>query len=235
MAAINAVLFGINGNLMKRFQQQAGKEPVKLRYSFISGAVAGSAQVFICSPTELIKLRLQLQKEKTDLFHHPFHSSEKRLYNDPLDAIKKIYKKDGLLRGLGKGFGVTSLREIPAFGFYFGSYDFICRSAVKFQGLSHVDELNPAVICVAGGIGGIMAWVVTYPVDVLKSRIQVDGMNGTNRYQGMVDCYRQTAKEGVAVFFRGLEPTIIRAFPVNAVTFVTVALILRAWRRGSDS
>ena len=233
VAAINAILFGINGRLMKKFQEQAGKEPLKLRYSFISGAVAGSVQVFICSPMELIKLRLQLQTEKMELFHH---SSDGRLYRSPWDAAKKIYQKDGIFRGLGKGFWTTMLREVPSFAFYFGSYDFLCRSAVRYQGHSHVNEINPAVICMAGGIGGIMAWVVSYPVDVMKSRLQVDGMEGPRRYRGMLDCFRQSSREGMGVFVRGLQPTLIRAFPTNAVTFVTVSLILRAWRKpDSDS
>ena len=236
MAALNAVVFGVQGNMMKQFRLWSGKDMPKLRYSFISGAVAGAAQVSICSPTELIKLRMQFQKEKTDLIPHSRHgTSEKRVYSDPWDAVKKIYKKDGLFRGIGKGYWITSVREIPAFAFYFGTYDFLCRAAMKHKGLSHVDELSPAIVCVAGGIGGIMAWVVTYPADVVKSRIQIDGMDGVQRYRGTIDCFRQSSKEGLSVFWTGLSPTIMRAFPVNAVTFVIVALILRAGRRYSEN
>lgn len=232
MAALNAVVFGVHGNLMKIFQHHAGADMPKLYYSFFSGAVAGGAQVVIASPSELIKLKMQFQKDKTTLIPHPHHgSSEGRVYSGPWDATKKIYKKDGLFRGLGKGYWVTCAREIPAFGFYFGTYDLLCRVGMRQRGLSHIDQLSPLFISMAGGIGGIMAWVVSYPMDVVKSRYQTDGMTGVLKYTSASDCFRQSSKEGWRVFFIGLAPTIMRAFPVNAVTFVTVALILRAWRR----
>jgi solute carrier family 25 carnitine/acylcarnitine transporter 20/29 len=235
MAVVNSIVFGVHGNLMKIFQRRAGADSLpKLRYSFFSGAVAGWAQVVVCSPSELIKLRMQFQKDKTSLIPHSLHhhSSEKRVYSSPWDAVKKIYKKDGLFRGIGKGYWITCTREIPAFAFYFGTYDYLCRSAMRRKGLSHVDQLSPVFICMAGGVGGIMAWVVSYPADVVKSRYQIDGMKtGVLRYKSSTDCFRQSSKEGWRVFLIGLTPTVVRAFPVNAVTFVIVALILRTWRR----
>ena len=101
---------------------------------------------------------------------------------------------------------MTCVREVPAFAFYFGTYDFLCRRAVKRKGLGHVDELSPGFICMAGGVGGMMAWLITYPVDVVKSRYQIDGMfssssggnNGVMRYtcSSAWDCFQQSAKEG---------------------------------------
>ena len=221
---------------MKIFQRRAGTELPGLHYSFFAGAVAGFCQVIVCSPSELIKLRMQYQKNKTSLIPHSLHhhdqNSQNRIYSGPWDATKKIYHKEGLFRGIGKGYWVTCIREIPAFAFYFSTYDFLCRAALRHRGLSHVDQLSPTFISVAGGLGGIMAWVVSYPADVVKSRYQIDGMDGgTPRYKSATDCFRQSSREGWRVFTIGLLPTVLRAFPVNAVTFVTVALVMRAWRR----
>lgn len=230
MAALNAVVFGVHGNLMKMFQRQAGADMPKLRYSFFSGAVAGGAQVIICSPSELIKLRMQFQKNKTTLIPHPLHGASEGCIG-PWETAKKIYKKDGLFRGLGKGYWITCFREIPAFCFYFGTYDLLCRVAMKQRGFNNTDQLSPMFISMAGGIGGIMAWIVSYPMDVVKSRYQTDGVTSILRYTSARDCFWQSSREGWRVFFIGLSPTVMRAFPVNAVTFVTVTLILRAWRR----
>ena len=248
MAALNAIVFGVYGNLMKIFQKRVGSNHLPaLHYSFLTGAIAGFAQVMVCSPSELIKLRMQVQKGRTELIphtlkHHSFENQRFK-YSGPWDATKKIYHTEGLFRGIGKGYWVTCVREVPAFAFYFGTYDFLCRKAVKRKGLGHVDELSPGFICMAGGVGGMMAWLITYPVDVVKSRYQIDGMfssssggnNGVMRYSSAWDCFRQSAKEGWSVFVTGLSPTVVRAFPVNAVTFVTVALIIRAWRREKPS
>ena len=242
MAAINSVVFGVHGNLMTVFQTRAGgpDSTPGLQYSFISGSVAGFAQAVISSPAELIKLRLQFQKDRTQLIPLSFHhrqqlknsAAETRVYSGPWDATRKIYQRDGLLRGIGKGYWLTCLRDVPGFAFYFGTYDYMCRSAIRRRELRHVDELSPMFICVAGGIGGTISWVISYAVDVLKSRYQVDGMGGrVHRYTSVADCFRQTSREGWRVFVTGLSPTLFRAFPVNAVTFVTVAVILREWRR----
>ena len=240
MAALNSLVFGVHGNLMIIFQARADATP-GLKYSFISGCVAGFAQTVIGSTTELIKLRLQFQKDRTELIprslhhHHHHHSNshtETRVYSGPWDAARKIYQREGLLRGIGRGYWLTCLRDVPAFGFYFGTYDYMCRWELRRRGLGHIDELSPAFICVAGGVGGTISWISSYPVDVVKSRYQIDGMgSGTYRYSSGVDCFRQTSREGWRAFFAGLSPTLIRAFPVNAVTFVIVAMILREWRR----
>ncbi len=78
----------------------------------------------------------------------------------------------------------------------------------------------------------MIAWVVSYPVDVVKSRIQVDGMFGERKYSSAWDCVVKSYKEpeGFRIFFKGLNSTLIRGFAVNAATFPTVSLILRYWR-----
>lgn len=72
-----------------------------------------------------------------------------------------------------------------------------------------------------------------YPLDVIKSRLQTDGLPsqaGTpaKKYAGAVDCARQLWKEaGVKGFFRGLTPTMIRSPVVNGVTFAVFETTMR--------
>ena len=87
----------------------------------------------------------------------------------------------------------------------------------------------------AGGVSGILTWLVNYPIDVIKSRIQADGTQGRHAYSGFLDCGRQIYRsEGVRGFKRGLGVTLVRAFPVNAVTFATVMILLNYMRRKSE-
>lgn len=74
---------------------------------------------------------------------------------------------------------------------------------------------------------GVVSWTIIYPVDMLKSRIQVDGITST-KYTNAYDCLQKTINSGgVSSLFRGLTPTVIRAFPVNAVTFAVVTWTMR--------
>lgn len=228
MAFINAIVFGVQHNMMKA-----------LEYSYVNsclaGGVAGAVQSFICCPVELIKLRLQAQRNPTDFFHWNTASSQK-VYNDPWDAIRKIYNKNGI-RGLYRGMVVTLWREIPGFGSYFLTYDVLCDMSVQLVRAQSRDDLNPIILCTCGGFSGISAWTVSYPFDVIKSRLQVDGMFRPEVYTDMFDCTRKSYMEGgttgigrLHVFFKGLNSTLLRGFVVNAVTFPTVVLILRYWR-----
>lgn len=46
-------------------------------------------------------------------------------------------------------------------------------------------------------------------------------------YKGMVDCaIRSYKSEGMSVFMRGATPALLRAFPVNAVTFFVYELVM---------
>lgn len=233
MAFINAIVFGVQHNMMKRMERT-------YLNSFIAGGTAGALQSFICCPIELIKLRMQAQKNPIQLFEI-HHVDSQMVYKDPWDATVQVYKKAGV-RGLYKGTLITMAREIPGFGCYFASYDYLCNMSMRIFKNEHRDTIHPVTLCVCGGVSGIFTWIISYPVDVVKSRLQVDGMFGKEIYSNSIDCFRKTFKEGgetgyrrYLMFFRGLNSTMARGFIVNAVTFPTVVLILRYWRKDSNN
>ena len=46
-------------------------------------------------------------------------------------------------------------------------------------------------------------------------------------YTGIIDCaVKSYHAEGIFVFFRGMMPTLVRAWPVNAVTFYVYELMI---------
>lgn len=84
-----------------------------------------------------------------------------------------------------------------------------------------------SVVMLAGGIAGIAAWSIGSPMDVIKSRMQMDGVRGTRRYRGLYHCAVETVRvEGVAVFVRTLSLNCIRAFPTNMVVFLTYEALM---------
>lgn len=82
---------------------------------------------------------------------------------------------------------------------------------------------------VAGGFAGIASWMIATPLDVVKSRVQMAGLKQREN-RGVLDCMVSSARqEGLGVFCRGLTINSARAFPVNAVTFLTYEYLLHSW------
>ena len=231
MASINATLFWVHTMTMNYLQPQGGTPT--LVNTTLSGATAGTVQCIICCPTELIKLRMQVQGigrdlPRSSLFSRIFRGASVPVggYVGPWQTAVNIYRQGGI-RGINHGMLVTIYREAPAFGFYFLTYEYLTQTLAGEGG--SIDDLGPVALCFAGAVSGINAWWPTYPFDVVKSRIQTDV---TRQYNGIVDCFRKSyRREGMNVFYRGLFPTLMRAVPTNAATLTTYTLVLRYWNR----
>lgn len=79
----------------------------------------------------------------------------------------------------------------------------------------------------AGGVAGVVTWCFATPMDVVKSRLQMSGAGG-REYNGILHCMRLSIREeGARVFFKGLLLNSLRAFPVNAVTFLSYESLLK--------
>lgn len=80
----------------------------------------------------------------------------------------------------------------------------------------------------AGASAGVIGWLSIYPLDVLRSRINADGIGGGGRYSGVIDCAQKTWREGgTRAFFKGLTFSMIRAAPVASVVLPTFDLTNR--------
>ncbi|XP_076874064.1 mitochondrial basic amino acids transporter isoform X2 [Brachyhypopomus gauderio] len=172
---INAIVFGVQGNAMRMLGQDTPTN------QFLAGAAAGAIQCIICCPMELAKTRMQMQGtgEKK--------SSSRKVYKNSLDCLARIYQREGVW-GINRGMVTTLIRETPAFGVYFLAYDVLTRSL-------GCEPENPYMIpklLFAGGMAGIASWISTYPADVIKSRLQADGVGGRYQYSSIMDCTRKS-------------------------------------------
>lgn len=80
----------------------------------------------------------------------------------------------------------------------------------------------------AGGFAGTFSWLISFPIDVVKSRLQVDGIDGKQKYKNAIDCVRISYREeGLSFLTRGLNSTLMRAFPMNAVCFLVVSYVMK--------
>lgn len=211
VAVINAALFGVYGYLLDTQQRLEGNQfgQPAIHQVFLAGAGSGLINSLISGPTELVKIQLQNQKQGKGSF-------SQHALKGPLDCLKRIYRVEGL-RGCFRGMRATILRETPSYGVYFATFEAIERT------LRRGEETCPMNLIMAGGLSGVFGWISTYPIDVIKTKIQAQAVcGGETKYTGILDCFRSVVRaEGPAVLWRGLGATIIRAFPTNAAIFLT--------------
>ena len=71
----------------------------------------------------------------------------------------------------------------------------------------------------------MLGWVVTFPFDVLKTRMQAHLPTRDEAAAGSRHTWSTVrtmyAEAGSRVFWRGLAPTLVRAVPVNMAVFGT--------------
>lgn len=88
---------------------------------------------------------------------------------------------------------------------------------------------SPIALLISGGMAGIAAWLPCYPQDVLKSRIQSSAHPITLR-EAARSLY---ATSGIKGFWKGFGPTMCRAFPANAATFLGYELAIKYMQQHS--
>ncbi|KAF4556934.1 putative mitochondrial carrier protein 29 [Elsinoe fawcettii] len=74
----------------------------------------------------------------------------------------------------------------------------------------------------AGAVAGVSEILVMYPLDVVKTRVQLQTGTGggADAYTGMLDCFRKIIKnEGFGRLYRGIEAPILMEAPKRATKF----------------
>ncbi|WEW55369.1 carrier protein ymc1 [Emydomyces testavorans] len=207
-----SVQFGAFHEARRRFEEFNTKRghPAALSYTqyYLAGAFAGVTNSVISGPIEHVRIRLQTQPHGAN-----------RLYNGPFDCIKKLSAHGGVLRGLYRGEVVTIYREAQAYGMWFLSFEYLMNWEAKRSQIKR-EDISSVKIAAYGGLAGEVLWLSSYPLDVVKSKMQSDGFGAQQEYKGMLDCFRKTyAAEGLGGFWKGIGPTLLRAMPVSAGTF----------------
>jgi solute carrier family 25 folate transporter 32 len=142
----------------------------------------------------------------------------------------------------------TILREEGVAGFYkgmwpsiwlvahgaiqFTAYEEIKRRIVGLGRAESASQLDTLDASVAGVASKFIATTITYPSQVLRSRLQQNTMGSREgMYQGTRNALQQTLRnEGVMALYKGFLPSIIRVLPSSAITFAVYEKTLQALR-----
>lgn len=187
-----------------------GGADLSLPQFYLAGGSAGVANSVVSGPVEHIRIRLQTQP----------HGRDSRLYSGPWDCVRKIIRTAGV-SGLYRGQTVTLLREFHGYGVWFAAYEGLLGVLQEREQKTR-EQLTSWQIALCGGLAGEALWLLSHPLDVIKSKMQSDGFGPQQRYRTMRYAFWATWENaGVRGLFQGLGPALLRAMPVSAGTFAT--------------
>lgn len=199
----------------------SASDPPSYKGVVLGGVGTGAIQSIMLSPVELVKIRLQLQ----NVSHANLHGAAS--YKGPVSVAKSILKTEGI-KGIYRGFVITVLRDAPAHGVYFWTYEYMREQF--HPGCRKNGQENLRTMLTAGGLAGVASWLCCYPLDVVKTRLQAQTPSPSSplKYKGILDCFRRSVKEeGYCVLWRGLGTAVARAFVVNGAVFAAYEIALR--------
>jgi len=176
----------------------------------MAGSSAGVTAVLITYPLDLVRARLAMQ-ERNALKHQ---------YKGVFDALVTIPKRHGFA-ALYRGISPTLVGVAPYNGLKFAAYDAIKYYSRKFTGKTE-ETLPVQFRLFAGGLAGLIAQTFTYPMDVLRRRMQTfDGVG--SRYSSVTAGLREiVAEEGIRRgLYRGLTLNYLKTIP-NVMIYMSL-------------
>ncbi|KAL4438114.1 hypothetical protein ABPG74_016893 [Tetrahymena malaccensis] len=143
---------------------------------------------------------------------------QRRNYKHVFDALFRIVKEEGFF-ALWKGCTPTVYRALVINLGMLSTFDEVKERLNAYT--NTVDTLQTRVI--ASGCSGIIASLMSLPVDNAKTKIQrmKPDENGKLPYSGFVDCMRKSAqREGILGLWVGLPTFITRVAPHIILTLL---------------
>ncbi|XP_020088471.1 S-adenosylmethionine carrier 1, chloroplastic/mitochondrial-like isoform X2 [Ananas comosus] len=151
-----------------------------------AGAIGGAAASLIRVPTEVVKQRMQTGQ-----------------FSSAPDAVRLILAKEGF-KGLYAGYSSFLLRDLPFDAIQFCLYEQL-RIGYKIAAKRELNDPENAVI---GAVAGAITGAITTPLDVMKTRLMVQGQ--ANQYNGLLSCAQTILREeGPAAFLKGVGPRVL--------------------------
>jgi len=140
------------------------------------------------------------------------------LFSSPCECISSVYCQKGL-KGFFIAFPVCMFRESFASLIYFYAFEYMKNS---YKVVFNKEEVPLPITFMIGGFSGMMNWVITLPIDCVKTKLISDSMSTTKKYKGVRDCILKTHREfGIKGFFSGLSVMLVRAYVANGAMFTT--------------
>ena len=203
---------------------------------FLSGSLAGVTSVFFTYPLEVIRVRLAFETKKDSRSslsrlckqiynEHPPLPPPPSSANPAVAAtttIAKVAPRSGLAN-FYRGFSPTLVGMLPYAGMSFLTHDTIGDllrnpAIAQYTVLPSIyvapgntsetqkSQLKAPAELAAGAVAGLVSQTASYPLEVIRRRMQVGGAVGDGHRMGMAETARKIVSErGWRGFFVGLS------------------------------
>ncbi|GAB5029772.1 mitochondrial carrier family [Nannochloropsis oceanica] len=218
---------GINFYCYEKFKEALGDGSPRNETPFtrlVAGACAGGVACSACYPLDLIRTRLTIQDE-----------GPHKEYRSITHAFRKIAAVEGM-GGLYRGLGTTLMVAVPNLAISYCIYgtmkEFIFHYKYPTRDVMEATLEEPHFVesLVCGATSGICSSLITYPMDVIRRRLQILGVHpGCHRPGESVGPWNElrtiVRNEGATGLYRGLVPELLKVTPMVGCTFTTYELM----------
>ena len=192
-----------NDGIMNNNENKNNKNNNKNNSSnaIVAGAFAGAVARIFVAPLDVIKIRLQIQKEN--------YSLTNAKYKGAVSAMATIAREEGIRKGLWAGTLPALCLWIPYTGIQFGMLNLLLTSSSSSGSSSSSSNF------VYGAVAGATATIATYPFDIIRTQLASQGIPKT--YNGVFDAFYGLLRR--RKLYAGLGITLIEIVPATSVQF----------------
>ncbi|XP_044906485.1 solute carrier family 25 member 43 isoform X2 [Felis catus] len=181
----------------------------------LCAGVAGALSLSLTAPLELATVLAQV-------------GARRGRARGPWAEGLRVWRAEGP-RALWKGNAVACLRLFPCSAVQLAAY----RKFVMLftDDLGHISQWRSIM---AGSLAGMVSTVVTYPTDLIKTRLTVQNLLEPS-YRGIFHAFSTVyQQEGFLALYRGVSLTVLGALPFSAGSLLVYMNLERIWNGPRD-
>ena len=144
--------------------------------------------------------------------------SSEGTYAGVVDCMRQIVRNEGM-PALYQGLTTSLVGIVP-----YAGIDLAANSALKEVATRYYAQRQeePSVLAVlaCGMLSSTTAMLGTYPLNLVRTRLQASGMPGSPTYEGPLDCLRQTVRAGgLRALYQGVLPNMLKVLPATSISY----------------
>ncbi len=200
--------------------------PMFLGGHFVAGSLAGATAVSLTYPLDVVRARLAFQ----------YAAKNTSATNAGISGTLATLWREGGPRKLYSGIGPTLYGIVPYAGTNFLVFEEQKAAWVRFHEGKTARDIPTLQRLAMGAVAGAIGQTLTYPLDVVRRRMQIVGMPetqfaGDDYARGTVRALRMIwRREGVTGLFRGISLNYVKVAPMVAISFTVFDTCKRVTR-----